>query len=66
MSAPSIDQAEADLHHAAEQTEILRRHIAVERANAEFKITRFEIVMGVLVVLGSIAWSYFHPLGVLG
>ncbi len=63
MSAPSIDQAEADLRHAAKQTEILRRHIAVQRANAEFKITRFEIVMGVLVVLGSIALSHVFPWG---
>lgn len=62
----SIDRAEADLHGLAEQTVLLQRHIAMERANAEFKITRFEIVVGVLVVLGSIAWSYFHPWGVLG
>lgn len=66
MSAPSIDQAEADLHGLAKQTELLQRHIAMQRANAEFKITRFEIVVAVLTVAGSIAWSYFHPWGVLG
>lgn len=62
----TLDQAEADLRHAAKQTEILRRHIAVQRANEEFRLTRFEIAAGVLVVLATIVLSHVFPWGWAG
>ncbi len=57
----TLDQAEADLRHAAEQAEQLRRLLAVQRADEEFRITRFEIVAGLVVIALVLVGSYFKP-----
>lgn len=63
MSAPSIDQAEADLLDLAERNEALLRHLALKRVDEEFRLTRFEAAAGVLVVIATIALSHVFPWG---